>query len=146
VLGIKSTLSIVELTVLKKRLSEGREAKAKRGELIHLLPPGYVVNGTGKVVKDPNLRVQEGIALIVQVFRQTWSIRQTFMWFHDQGIELPVNRARHGRREVIFPLPTHSFVDDLLHNPFYAGAYVYGRRPMELCLVDGRPRRRQGPM
>lgn len=146
VLGIKGTLSIVELKVLKKRLAEGREAKAKRGELIPLLPPGYVVDGTGHVVKDPNLRGQEAIALIFQVFRQLWSIRQTFKWFHDHGIERPVNRARHGRREVTFQLPTHSFIDDVLHNPFYAGAYVYGRRPMELCLVEGRPRRRQGPM
>jgi DNA invertase Pin-like site-specific DNA recombinase len=132
VLGIKGTLSIVELKVLKKRLAEGRAAKAQRGELIHLLPPGYVVDGIGRVVKDPSLRVQKTMALIFQVFRQTWSIRQTFRWFHDQGIEVPVNRARHGRREVIFPLPTHSFVDDVRHNPFYAGAYVYGRRPMEL--------------
>jgi DNA invertase Pin-like site-specific DNA recombinase len=146
VLGIKGTLSIVELKVLKKRLAEGREAKARRGELIHLLPPGYVIDGRGQVVKDPNLRVREAIALIFQVFRQTWSIRQTFKWFHDHGLELPVNRARHGRRDVIFQLPTHSFIDDVLHNPFYAGAYVSGRRPMELRLVDGRPRRRQGPL
>ena len=146
VLGIKGTLSVVELKVLKQRLLAGMESKAQRGALIRMLPPGYVPDGAGKVVKDPNLRVQEAITLIFQTFRQTWSIRQTFKWFHDQGIALPVNRARDGRIELVFQLPTHSFIDDVLHNPCYAGAYVYGRRPVELRLVDGRPRRRQGAL
>lgn len=87
-----------------------------------------VTDGTGKVVKDPNVRVQEAIALIFRTFRETWSIRQTFKWFHAQGIELPVNRARDGRVEVVFQLPTHSFIGDVLRNLIYAGAYVYGRR------------------
>lgn len=144
VLGIKGTLSVVELKVLKLRLLQGMEAKARRGELIRILPPGYVTDGTGRVVKDPNVRVQEAIALIFRTFRETWSIRQTFKWFHAQGIELPVTRKRDGRVELVFQLPTHSFIGHALRNPIYAGAYVYGRRPMELTLVDGRPRKRHG--
>ena len=42
VLGIKATLSIVELKVLKLRLLQGMEEKARRGELKRLLPVGYV--------------------------------------------------------------------------------------------------------
>jgi DNA invertase Pin-like site-specific DNA recombinase len=144
VLGIKGTLSVVELKVLKLRLLQGMEAKARRGELIRILPPGYVTDGTGKVVKDPNVRVQEAMALIFRTFRETWSIRQTFKWFHAQGIELPVTRKREGRVEMVFQLPTHSFIGHVLRNPIYAGAYVYGRRPIELTLVDGRPRKRHG--
>ena len=112
--------------------------------MIRTLAPGYVTDGQGKVVKDPNLRVQEAIALIFQTFRRTWSARQTFKWFHDQGIPLPVNRARDGRGELVFQLPTVSFIGDVLRNPVYAGAHVYERRPMEVRLVEGRPRRRQG--
>jgi len=144
VLGIKGTLSVVELKVLKLRLLQGMEAKARRGELVRILPPGYVTDGTGKVVKDPNVRVQEAMGLIFRTFRETWSIRQTFKWFHAQGIELPVNRKRDGRVEVVFQLPTHSFIGDVLRNPIYAGAYVYGRRPVELTLVDGRLQKRHG--
>lgn len=144
VLGIKGTLSVVELKVLKQRLVAGMEAKAQRGELIRMLAPGYITDGNGKVVKDPNIRVQEAITLIFQTFRQTWSARQTFKWFHDHGIELPVNRARHGRIDLVFQLPTLSFIGDVLRNPIYAGAYVYGRRPVEVRLVEGRLRRRQG--
>ena len=54
VLGIKGTLSVVELKVLKSRLVEGQREKARRGELVRLLPPGYVLNASRKVVKDPD--------------------------------------------------------------------------------------------
>lgn len=144
VLGIKGTLSVVELKVLKQRLLAGMEAKAQRGALIRMLAPGYVPDGQGQIVKDPNVRVQEAIALIFQTFRRTWSARQTFKWFHDQDIALPVNRAREGHVELVFQLPTLSFISDVLRNPIYAGAYVYGRRPTEVRLVEGRLRRRQG--
>ena len=66
VLGIKGTLSVVELKVLKQRLLAGMEAKAQRGALIRMLAPGYVTDGQGQIVKDPNIRVQEAIALIFQ--------------------------------------------------------------------------------
>ena len=87
-LGIKATLSIVELKVLKQRLLQGMEAKAQRGELKRLLPVGYVRDGTGQVGKDPDLRVQEAIALVFRKFRDLASGRQTFQWFRahaDRG-------------------------------------------------------------
>ena len=59
VLGIKGTLSVVELSTLKLRLQQGREAKAKRGELGRCLAPGYVMDAADQLVKDPNLRIQE---------------------------------------------------------------------------------------
>jgi len=42
ILGIKGTLGVVELNVLKSRLLQGQEEKAKRGELVRILQPGYV--------------------------------------------------------------------------------------------------------
>ena len=45
---------------------------------------------------------------------------------------------------VVWQRPTHGFVVDVLHNPYYAGAYVYGRRPVETVLKDGRLVKRQG--
>jgi DNA invertase Pin-like site-specific DNA recombinase len=91
VLGIKGTLSVVELKVLKLRLLQGMQEKAKRGELVRLLAPGYVCDLAGQIVKDPNLRVQEAIELVFKKFRDLGSIRQTYRWFHEQNIELPVN-------------------------------------------------------
>jgi DNA invertase Pin-like site-specific DNA recombinase len=144
VLGIKATMSVVELKVLQLRLAQGKENKARRGELYPRLPPGYVWNGVGSVAKDPNLRVQEAIALVFAKFWETWSIRQTFKWFRDNDVQLPVSRARGGKLEVEFQVPRHSFVAGVLHNPFYAGAYAWGRRSTGVVWRDGVLRKRQG--
>jgi DNA invertase Pin-like site-specific DNA recombinase len=144
VLGIKGTLSVVELKTLRLRLYQGMEEKARRGELIRLLPPGYICDALGKVVKDPDQRVQEAVGSVFSKFRELWSIRQTYLWFRQHGIELPVNQVRAGKHQMVFKLPTHSFVSQVLRNPFYAGAYVYGRRVREVVLVEGRLVRRQG--
>ena len=121
-LGIKGTLSVVELNTLKLRLQHGREAKAKRGELGRCLAPGYVMDPVGQIVKDPNLRVQQAMALVFSKFAELGSVRQTHRWFHEERIELPVNKARGDRFELRWQLPTLSFVNDVLHNPTYAGA------------------------
>ncbi len=142
VLGIKGTMSVVELKVLKLRLLQGQEEKARRGELNKLLPPGYVRDALGRVVQDPDQRVREAIARVFRKFRELCSVRQTFKWFRDEGLELPVNRPRGARSEVVWQLPTHSFVQQVLRNPFYAGAYVYGRRTRQLQLAGDRVVRR----
>jgi DNA invertase Pin-like site-specific DNA recombinase len=144
VLGIKGTLSVVELKTLKLRLQQGREAKARRGELGRCLPPGYVTDLTGKIVKDPNLRVQEVIALVFRKFQALGSIRQTHRWFHEEHIELPVNKAMGGRFQLVWQRPSVSFISNMLHNPLYGGAYVYGRRPTEVVIKDGQAIKRQG--
>ena len=144
VLGIKGTLSVVELKTLKFRLQQGREAKAQRGELGRCLAPGYAADPDGQIAKDPNLRVQEVIALVFKKFGELGSIRQTHRWFHEENIELPVNKAIGGRFQLVWQLPTMSFLTDMLHNPLYAGASVYGRRPVETVVKDGQVRKRQG--
>ena len=143
VLGIKATLSVVELKVLRMRLIQGKENKARRGEYYPKLPVGYVWAAPGRVVKDPDLRVQEALGLVFRKFRETWSIRQTFKWFRDNDFELPVHKSHGGRNAVVFQQPRHSFVASVLHNPFYAGAYAWGRRPTEVVWRGGVLRKRQ---
>jgi DNA invertase Pin-like site-specific DNA recombinase len=142
ILGIKGTLSVVELKTLQLRLVAGTEEKARRGELVRLLPPGYVRDGLDQVVKDPDQRVQEAIDLVFGKFRHLWSVRQTFLWFHEQAIQLPVNQPRGPGRKLVWKLPSYSFVRELLKNPFYAGAYFYGRRVTRIEWVEGELRRR----
>ena len=127
VLGIKGTLSVVELKVLRQRLQAGQESKTRRGELLKRLPVGYAKDGTGKVALHPDQRVCEAIRLVFAKFRELWSVRQTFQWFRDHDVELPANPI-HGSR-LVWKIPSQSLVADILRNPFYAGAYVWGRRP-----------------
>ena len=142
VLGIKGTLSVVELKVLRQRLQAGQESKARRGELFKRLPVGYVLDAMGKVVFHPDQRVCGAIQLVFEKFRERWSVRQTFQWFRDHDVELPANPIQGTR--LVWKIPTQSLVRDLLCNPFYAGAYVWGRRPVATVLSEGRLEKRQG--
>jgi hypothetical protein len=77
-------------------------------------------------------------------FRERWSVRQTFQWFRDHDIELPANPIQGTR--LVWKIPSQSLVRDILGNPFYAGAYVWGRRPVATLLIEGRLEKRQGAM
>ena len=148
VLGIKGTMSVVELKVLEMRMLQGRLAKARRGEFFTRIPPGYVLDSLGKVVFDPDKRVHESITLVFQKYRQLWSARQTSQWFRDHDLRLPVNKCWGGRVELDWKLPQPELVLFFLRNPFYAGAYFYGCGETETILQDGRlvkRRRRPAP-
>src|SRR2546422_3353215 len=141
VLGIKGTLSVVELKVLRQRLQAGQESKARRGELLKRLPVGYGVDAMGKVALHPDRRVCEAVQLVFASFRERWSVRQTFQWFRDHDFELPANPIQG--TQLVWKIPSQSLIGDILRNPFYAGAYVWGRRPVKTVLVEGRLEKRQ---
>src|ERR1700752_3710294 len=69
VLGIKGTLSGIELKVLRQRMLAGQESKARRGELFKRLPVGYVRDAMDKVVFDPDQRVREALQFVFVKFR-----------------------------------------------------------------------------
>ena len=142
ILGIKGTISVAELNVLKLRMQQGKDAKARRGELYCSIAPGYVRDGD-QLVLDPNKRVQDAISLIFSKFRELKSIRQTYVWFMDNEIEVPVNKSVSSKAGLVWKLPALTYIPNVLHNPIYAGAYVYGRRPVEKVLDDGKIRKRQ---
>ncbi len=142
VLGIKGTLSVVELKILRQRMEAGQESKARRGELFKRLPVGFVLDAVNKVAFHPDRRVSEALQLVFLKFRECWSVRQTFQWFRDHDVELPVNPI-HGAR-LVWKIPSQSLIRDILCNPFYAGAYVWGRRPVTTLLIEGRLEKRQG--
>lgn len=141
VLGIKGTLSVVELKILRQRLQAGQESKARRGELFKRLPVGYILDGTGHIAFHPDQRICEAIRIVFEKYRQLWSVRQTFQWFRDNDVELPANPIRGTK--LVWKIPTQSLVRDILCNPFYAGAYVWGRRPIKTMLIDGKLEKRQ---
>ena len=95
------------------------------------------------VAKDPNVRVQEAIALLFAKFRETWSIRQTFKWFRDNDVPLPVTKVVGTRQAVVLQVPRPSFIASVLHNPFYAGAYAWGRHGTEPVWRAGVLRKRR---
>jgi DNA invertase Pin-like site-specific DNA recombinase len=137
VLGIKGTISEMELGVLRNRMRSGMEAKAARGELRLPLPAGYVHDDEYRILFDPDRRVQAAIRLMFDQFDRVTSIRQLALWYRDTGTRFPV-RKDSWNPKTVWQVPTSQTLRKLLVHPIYAGAYVWGRRPTGVDYVDGR--------
>lgn len=144
-LGMKGTMSEAELNLIKFRMRQGRLSKAQRGALYTTLPPGYMLCEDDGVEKAADIQEQQAIELIFGKFKELGSARQTYLWFVEQNIPVAVNRKRdiEGLRRR-WQLPNYSFIIQLLHNPFYAGAYAYGRRTTRVSYADGRIKKTGG--
>ena len=128
-LGVKGTISEAEIFTLGTRLHEGRWNKARRGELARSLPVGYVKSGPGALIKDPDLQVQSRLAYIFRLFNRHKVARQVLVQLVREKLQVPAKiwgGPRHG--QVTWKEPDLSDVIRLLHNPTYAGAYVYGQK------------------
>ncbi len=90
VLGLKGTMSEVELCLIKQRMLEGARNKAKRGELIYRLPVGLVKTEDQTIEKDPDERVRKSIEQVFVKCRETQSARQSFLWFIQENISFPL--------------------------------------------------------
>ena len=123
-LGLKGSISELELHTIRSRLTAGLLAKAERGELALTLPIGLVRDPSGVVVKDPNLEVQERLELLFQTFLKVRTVAKVMREFNGRGLDLP-RRDRHG--DLQWARATTSAVAAILKNPAYAGAFVYGR-------------------
>lgn len=143
ILGLKGTMSEVELTVLKSRMLEGARNKAKRGELIYRLPIG-LVSTAGRIEKDPDLRIQAAVEQVFSKFRETQSIRQTLLWFIQEGIAFPRVEYARGEPQTVWKPPNYSLFNSIMRNPYYAGAYVYGRRRTRTEVRDLHVRKTKG--
>jgi len=127
-LGLKGTMSEAELHFLKARMRGGMINKARRGELEMRPPVGLVYRDDGVLILDPDAEVQAAIRLVFETFNRSGSAMQTVKLFHEQGLLFP-RRIRKGlnKGELHWVQAAHSRILQVLHNPRYAGAFVYGR-------------------
>ncbi len=136
VLGIKGTMSELELSILKMRLKSGAIQKARRGELKFILPPGYCYDYNNFIVMDFDARIREAIHLMFIQFRRHTSIRQLTDWYITNNIHFPVRRV--GRdNPIVWEAPKYGNLKTLLRNPIYAGVYAYGRSKTVYEYRDG---------
>lgn len=127
-LGLKGTMSEAELHVLRARLRGGVLNKAKRGELECPVPVGFAYDAQARVILDPDRQVQDSVHLLFRTFRRTGSAMATVKAFRKQAVNFP-RRLRKGpnKGELLWGPLEHSRVLQILHNPRYAGAFVFGR-------------------
>ena len=131
-LGLKGTMSEAELHVIKQRMLAGKKAKAKRGELGMQLPMGYIKHLSGEIIKDPDEQAQSTISLIFSLFDKYRTLNAVLKHMVSNGVQMPY-RERQGlcKGELNWHRVNRATLGNLLHNPIYAGAYVYGRRPTD---------------
>lgn len=145
-LGLKGTMSEAELHILKARLIGGLLNKARRGELWMKPPIGYIYDAQKKLVFDPDVQVQGTVRLLFETFQRTGSAEQVVKHFSKEKISFP-RRLQTGPRakEIIFAPLEHSRVLNILHNPRYAGAYVFGRSRQRKVWLPGQMRHKRLP-
>jgi len=129
ILGMKGQISEYELHFIRARLRGGQLSAARRGELRMGLPVGLAYDGAGHVVLDPDAGVQQALRHLFAVFARTGSARAVVAAFADEKLLFPVRISTGPRKSELAWMPlTHWRVLRTLHNPRYAGAFVYGRR------------------
>ena len=136
-LGLKGTISELELHTIRSRLTAGLLAKAERGELALCLPIGLVRDPSGVVVKDPDMAIQERLGLVFEMFLKFRTVGKVMRLLNDRGLDLP-RRDRHG--DLCWAQATICSVAAILKNPAYAGAFVYGRTRMRELAREGASR------
>ena len=77
-LGMKGTISEMELASFRQRAQEAMKQKAKRGELFMRVPIGYVRTIDDRIEKDPDERVRGVIELVFAKFAAFGSARRAF--------------------------------------------------------------------
>ncbi len=143
-LGMKGSISEFELGVLRARMLDAARAKARRGELRLSVPIGYLWSREYGLGLDPDQRLQEVIRMIFARFRELGSARQVHLAMHADQLHFP--RPSDGKRMINMEWAPVRYrnVISVLKNPFYAGAYIYGKSGKLTEIVDGRARKTYG--
>ena len=132
-LGLKGAMSEAELHVIRARLQGGILNKARRGELQCPLPVGLVYNAEGRPILDPDKQVQDSIRFLFDTFRRSGSACAIVKAFRQKQLLFP-RRLKRGpnKGELVWAELGHSRALYILHNPRYAGAFVYLRNRTRL--------------
>lgn len=142
-LGMKGTLSEMELSMFRQRSQEAMRQKAARGELYGIIAIGYSLNGKF-LEKDANQRIKKSIDLVFTKFKEFLSARQVLLWFRQENITMPVVKYKNGERTVVWRLPIYDTIISILKNPIYAGCYTYGRTVTETTFENGQKKITKG--
>ena len=138
-LGMKGSISEFELGVIRSRMHDAKHGKALRGDLRISVPIGYIWHRGMGLGLDPSLRVQEAVRVVFTRFRQLSSARQVLLSLTAEQMHFP--RPSDGKTMASFdwtPIRYRNIIS-ILKNPFYAGAYAYGKSEKRTTLqMDAR--------
>jgi hypothetical protein len=125
-LGLKVLLSSNELRLMRQRLRESALRKAQRHELRVSLPVGLVHVPHLSIQFDPDEQVQGAVRLLFARFRLSGRMSEVARFFQANGLLFPRRKGSWQGPLEWAPLSL-TRIHDVIANPLYAGAYVYGR-------------------
>lgn len=144
-LGLKGTMSEFEINTMRRRLNDARMAKAHRGELHVSVPTGYTwCHDAKKVEIEVDLRIRAAIGEVFARFAELGSVNKVVRSMHREGLTFPSPGDGKGGKQVSWRPPGIRAIAAVLRNPFYAGAYAYGKTETRTTIVEGRARRTYG--
>lgn len=125
-LGLKGLLSSNEMRQMNLRLWENKLQKAQRGQLRINLPVGLLFDAQQGVYLDPDEQIQAAVRLLFDRFQLDGSISAVVRYFQQHDLLFPKRQGGwHGA--LCWGALSCPRVSAILHNPLYAGAYVFGR-------------------
>lgn len=127
VLGIRGQVSELELDHSIQRMIEARWNKARRGELMTIPPAGYDLDDLNQLILTPDESVSHAIRTVFAKLDELGSGRQVFLWWKQQELKYPVRRVELRTHPIVWLEPKYGMILRTLHNPIYAGVYVFGR-------------------
>jgi DNA invertase Pin-like site-specific DNA recombinase len=139
-LGIKGTISEMEVATFRERAQSALLQKAKRGALVRRVAIGFAKGADDRIEKDADVRIRAAIDLVFRKFAELRSARQVYFWLHQQQLQLPTARGPEDAPEIIWQPARYHAVHSILTNPIYAGTYVYGRSKTVRRLEAGQKR------
>lgn len=143
-LGLKGTMSEFELGILRQRAQEAYRQKVMRGEVLTRVPVGFVRQDKTGIAITPDLEIQQAIRTLFTQFEDKSSLRQVLLWYHEEKINFPAVRYRHGGHHVDWQLPNYQHLLRVMKNPTYAGAFAWGKSGSRTTMVAGRSQKTGG--
>src|SRR6266478_9436838 len=115
-LGMKGTISEMEVASFRERAHAAILQKAQRGALVRRVPIGYVKGSDDRIEKDPDARITSTIDLIFRKFAELGSVRQVYFWLDQQQIQLPIGRGPEDACEIFWQPARYHAVHSVLKN------------------------------
>jgi hypothetical protein len=138
-------MSEAERHWIRSRSLGGKQEKARAGQLRFRPPTGLVHDPNGQIVLDPEEQVRHAVRLVFDTFERVGAALGVVQYFAENHFSFPTRLYGGASDGQLTWRPlAHSRVLAILHNPAYAGTYVYGRTKTRNVVLPGEEPRVKG--
>lgn len=128
VLTIKGLMGGIEVHQVQQLMQASRLNRARRGEWLGQVPPGYVIGPDCKLQFDPDEQAQSVVRLVLDQFAILGSVSGVLRYLRQQHIDMPYRvPAGPNRGQLHWHRPHRETLRSLVRRPAYAGVYTWGR-------------------